>query len=687
MDRYPPINPKFPHFLHGGDYNPDQWLETPEILDEDIRLMKLAGVNTASVGIFSWVSLEPEEGVYQFEWLDVLLDRLAKNGMNAILATPSGSKPAWMSHKYPEVCRVDVHGKREPHGGRHNHCRTSPIYRAKAVAINTRLAARYKNHPALLVWHVSNEYNGEPCYCELCLEAFREWLQQKYAGDLAKLNHAWWTGFWSHRFTAWEQIEPFDGSIHGLMLDWKRFITDQMLDFFKTENAPLRELTPNIPVTTNFMGTYPGLDYWRFVKFLDVVAWDSYPKYHDRADDWRVAVETSFTHDINRSLKAGKPFLLMESAPGVQNWQPVNKLKRPGMHRTEALQSVAHGSDSILYFQWRKSRGGCEKFHGAVVDHAGHADTRLFREVAQLGQFLKNMDAIIGTTVKPEVAILYDWENRWAIDQTVGPRNEHKDYLPVCISYYRQFWRLGVPVDVINMDCDLSSYKLLVAPMLYMLRSGVAERLEQFVREGGTFVTTYWTGIVDENDLCFLGGFPGPLRSLLGVWAEETDVLYDDEKCLVEAVDPNPAGLSGQYDAGTFCDLIHAEGARVLAVYRSQFYQGSPALTVNAFGKGQAWYVASRNEERFLQDFCTHQVTSLGLRRTLLTDLPEGVTAQMRTDGKKEYVFLLNFARQAQSIDLPDEPLADLETGLNIRGAITLAGYGSKILVRDAPAN
>jgi beta-galactosidase len=684
MDRYPPTNPRFPHFLHGGDYNPEQWLDTPEILVEDLRLMKLAGVNTLSIGIFAWAALEPEDGVYQFDWMDALFNRLAENGMQAILATPTGSKPAWLSHKYPEVCRVDLQRQREPHGARHNHCRTSPIYRKKAVAINTRLATRYQDHPALLAWHVSNEYNGDPCYCDLCLAAFRGWLQRKYSGDLDQLNHAWWAGFWSHRFTAWEQIEPFDDSIHGLKLDWKRFITDQMLDFFLTESAPLRQITPDIPVTTNFMGTYPGLDYWRFAKTLDVIAWDSYPKYHDREGDWQVAVQTSFTHDINRSMKAGKPFLLMESAPSVQNWQAVNKIKRPGMHRTEALQSVAHGSDSVLYFQWRKSRGGCEKFHGAVVDHAGHESTRIFTEVAQLGQLLKKLDPILGTTVKPEVAVIYDWENRWAIDQTVGPRNEHKDYLPVCTSFYRPFWKLGLPVDVINMDCDFDRYKLLVAPMLYLLRPGVAERLEKFVRQGGIFVTTYWTGIVDENDLCFLGGFPGPLRSLLGIWAEEMDVLYDDENCIIEAVDGNAAGLSGQYEAGFFCDLIHAETASVQAVYGSQFYQGRPALTVNAYGKGQAWYVASRNEERFLQDFCNYLVKSLSLRRVLSTDLPEGVTAQMRTDGTQDFIFLLNFTRQPQTIPLPKEVLADMETGQDVTGLITLPGYGSKIFVRHS---
>ncbi|WP_394328181.1 beta-galactosidase [Caldicoprobacter faecalis] len=683
--KYPPINPKFPHFLHGGDYNPDQWKHTPEVWDEDMRLMKLAHCNVMSVGIFSWASLEPEEGKFEFGWLDTIMDKLAENGIYAILATPSGARPAWLAAKYPEVLRVLPNRVRILFGGRHNHCYTSPVYREKTRLINQKLAERYKDHPALLAWHVSNEYGGE-CHCELCQQAFREWLKKKYDNDLDKLNRAWWTGFWSHTYTDWDQIQSpaphGEGSIHGLNLDWKRFVTHQTIEFMKNEIAPLREITPNVPVTTNFMGTYTGLNYWKFAPELDVISWDNYPRWHGEEPDWELAYKVAFVHDINRSLKGGKPFMLMESTPSMTNWQPVAKLKRPGMHLLSSIQAVAHGSDTVQYFQWRKSRGCVEKFHGAVVDHCGHENTRVFRDVAEVGKVLEKLDPIIGTTVRPEVAIIYDWENRWAIDDAQGPRREKKDYLLTCQSHYRPFWENGVPVDVIDMDCDFSGYKLLVAPMLYMVRPGVAERIEKFVEEGGTFVTTYWSGIVDENDLCFLGGFPGPLRKVTGIWSEEIDALYDHDVNHVVLKDDNPLGLKGEYEARELCDLIHAETAEVLATYKSDFYAGRPALTVNSFGKGKAYYIAFRNNGDFLTDFYGALIRELNLKRAVDTELPQGVTAQMRTDGERVFVFILNFVPEERQVDLKDMRFKDMITGEDITGRISLPPYGVKILER-----
>jgi beta-galactosidase len=680
--RFPPINPKFPHMLHGGDYNPDQWTATPEIWKEDMQLMKAAGCNTMSVAIFSWISLEPEEGQFEFGWLDAIMDKLAENGAFVLLATPSGSKPAWISEKYPETCRMDARGLREPHGGRHNHCRTSPVYREKCKTLNAELASRYRDHPALLVWHVANEYNGGECHCPLCYQAFRDWLKERYQHDLDRLNQAWWSTFWSHKFTDWEHILPVDPSIHGLMLDWKRFITDQTIDFFQAECEPLREYTPHIPVSTNLMGFNPTLDYWKFAPEMDVISWNSYPAYHDRPADWLRAVETSLAHDMNRSFKQ-KPFLLTECSPSVQNWKPVNKLKRPGLHIVEALQAVAHGSDSVLYFQWRKSRGGLEKFHGAVVDHYPTTQTRVFQEVSELGRILAALDDVVGTTTPAEVAILYDWENRWAIDQTVGPRNERKDYLPTCVAHYRPFWSAGVSCDVVNQDSDLSRYKLLIAPMLYMVRPGLAERIEAFVQAGGTFVTTYLSGIADESDLCFLNGFPGPLRELLGVWAEEIDVLYDEEQVEIVAVPGNQAGLAGTYTARVFCDLIHTEGAKVLATYGSEFYQGRPAATENKVGQGKAYYIASRNDPRFLSDFYRRLMKDLNLLKALRSDLPDGVTAQVRTDGEQEFIFVLGFNQKTETIDLGEHRYRDHITRKSISGKISIEPYSIRILTQD----
>lgn len=680
--KFPPINPRFPHFLHGGDYNPDQWPE--EVWHEDMRLMKLANCNAMSTAIFAWAKIEPEEGRFDFSWLDKIMDMLAENGAYAVLATPSGARPAWLSHKYPEVLRVTAERRRIMHGGRHNHCMTSPVYREKVQIVNRKLAERYKDHPALLVWHISNEYGGE-CHCDLCQEAFRTWLKNRYNNDLDRLNQAWWTAFWSHTYTDWSQIEspgPLgERSLHGLNLDWKRYTTDQTIDFFRCEIEPLRELTPNTPVTTNFMGLYTGLNYPRFAEAVDVISWDSYPVWHTTESDWRLAQQISFVHDQNRTMKGGKPFMLMESTPSNTNWQPVPKLKRPGMHKLSSLQAVAHGSDTVQYFQWRKSRGSAEKFHGAVVDHVGHEHTRVFRDVAEVGEVLKKLDPVIGSTVKPEVAVIYDWENRWAIDDLNGLGRERRFYAETCINHYRPFWSMGVPVDVISERADFTPYKLIAAPMLYMLLPGVAERLRQFVADGGTLVSTYWSGIVDETDLCFLGGWPGAgLREVFGIWDEEIDTVTPEERNRVIMAEGNPLGLSGSYEARDYFALIHAEGAQVLATFGSDFYAGRPALTVNKFGRGQAYYMASRNDDRFLADFYGKLTGRLNLLRALPVDLPQGVTAQLRSDGENRFIFVMNFNPQPAAVNLGSASYQNLVTGAQVSGVLELPGYGVEVL-------
>jgi beta-galactosidase len=669
--------------LHGGDYNPDQWPK--EIWDEDMRLMKLAHCNTMSVGIFAWARLEPAEGEFDFEWLDKVMDLLADNGGYAVLATPSGARPAWLSFKYPEVLRVRPDRGQNLHGRRHNHCMTSPIYREKTQLINTKLAERYQDHPALLAWHVSNEYSGE-CHCELCRGAFIAWLKEKYE-TLDALNDAWWTGFWSHTYTEWSQIEPpspiGETAVHGLNLDWKRFTTDQTIDFMRNEIAPLREHTPDVPVTTNFMGTFPGLNYWKMAPHLDVISWDSYPLWH-KDDDVALASDIAFVQDINRSLKGGKPFMLMESVPSATNWMPAGKRKRPGMHALSSLQAVAHGSDTVQYFQWRKSRGSAEKFHGAVVDHVGHENTRVFRDVADLGKKLEKLDDVVGTTVDPDVAIIYDWENNWALTDAQGPRRGDKGYLDACKRHYRAFWQRGIPVDVIDMDQDLSSYTLVVAPMLYMLRPGVDARIATFVENGGTFVTTYWSGIVDENDLVIQGGFPGgALRHVMGIWAEEIDALYEDDRNTVVPEPGNPLGLTGPYEARDYCDLIHSEGAEVLATYGEDFYAGRPALTVNSYGEGRAYTISSNNDDAFLRDFYGALDAGLDLKRALDAPLPHGVTAQLRSDGERDFIFLMNFNDAPATVDLGAESYTDLLTGAALSGPVALAVYDVKVLATD----
>ncbi|MFX3634058.1 MAG: beta-galactosidase [Candidatus Pristimantibacillus sp.] len=684
--KFPPISAKIPQMLHGADYNPDQWLKYPHVLEEDIRLMKLSKSNVMSVGIFAWVALEPEEGVFNFEWMDQLLERFAANGIYAMLATPSGARPAWMSKKYPEVLRVEENGIRNLHGARHNHCFTSPVYREKVQIMNQKLAERYAFHPAVIGWHISNEFGGE-CHCDLCAEAFRDWLKEKY-GTLEALNDSWWTSFWSHTYTDWSQVDTptarGEKAVHAMNLDWRRFVTDQTVDFCREEMKPLRAINPDLPITTNMMLDFEPLNYWKFADLLDVISWDAYPTWHDSRDQSEVAAWFALNHDVFRSLKGGKPFMLMESTPSMTNWQPVSKLKKPGMHLLASMQAVAHGSDTVQYFQWRKSRGSSEKLHGAVVDHVGHEHTRVFQDVTDVGNALEKLSEVVGTSVKPEVALINDWENRWAVKDSQGPRNGGIHYEETLKRHYRPFWDLGVPVDVIDSECAFDSYKVLVAPMLYMVRPGVGERIERFVENGGTFIATYWTGIVNENDLCFLDGFPGPLRKTLGIWSEEIDALHDDESNSVVMSAGNALGLSGEYEAHELCDLIHLEGAEALAVYGQDFYAGRPALTVNRLGKGKAYYVASRNKEPFFTDFFSTIVKQEGIKRVIDTELPQGVTANLRTDGENDYVFVSNFNEGEQTITLENDQYEDLLDGGKIDPVLKLEGYSVKILKRKA---
>ena len=667
------MNNKYPlpYIIHGGDYNPDQWIETPEVWDEDMRLMKLAHVNSATVGIFAWSLLEPEEGRYNFGWLETVLDKMHANGVSAILATPSGARPPWLAQKYPEVLRVEESGVRNEYGVRHNHCLTSSVYREKVRLINRALAERFGDHPALSMWHISNEYSGA-CHCELCQQAFRGWLKEKYHGDIDELNHYWWNGFWSHRFTDFSQISSPKGRgenhVPALTLDWNRFVTAQHISFLENEIAPLRELTPDVPVTTNMMLLYDGIDYQEMAKRVDVVSWDSYPMW-EQGQNGRQALTHAFSHDLFRSMKQGQPFLMMESTPANVNWKDVNKLPLPERQAQAAVLAVALGSDSVQYFQWRKSRGGHEKFHGAVVDHAGHENTRVFRQVAKLGEQLEKLAPVARRRCDGKVAVIYDYENRWATDRYCGYNNLRRDYADECIKWYAPFIKRGICVDVISETDDFTRYELVIAPFLYMLKDGVAERIADYVRGGGRFVTTYLCGVTDPHDLCYLGGFPaGELKEVFGVWAEETDSLPADA--------PGRASYNGNtYPVDHICDIIHAEGAQVLGKYESDFYAGSPAVTRNNYGEGTAWYCAFRSDGAFADDFCSDLIARCGIAPDAGIQAPTAVFMRKRGD----HIFLFNFTDEPQTVKL-DGTYRDVLNDKDVNGELTLPVCGYAVL-------
>ncbi|PKG23749.1 beta-galactosidase [Niallia nealsonii] len=642
--------------LHGGDYNPDQWLDYPEILKDDVRLMKLSKTNTFTLGIFAWSALEPKEGEFQFEWLDEVFSNIQEIGGKVILATPSGARPAWLSNKYPEVLRTTENRMKMHHGGRHNHCFSAPIYREKVGIINRKLAERYGNHPALLMWHISNEYGGD-CHCELCQENFRSWLQTKYA-NLENVNKAWWGPFWSHTYSDWSQIESpssiGENAVHGLNLDWKRFVTAQTIDFYQQEIVPLREMTPDIPITTNFMADthdlipFQSLNYSEFAKHVDIVSWDCYPAWHN---DWEetqdLAVKVGFINDLYRSLKK-QPFLIMECTPSGVNWHDVNKAKRPGMHLLSSMQFIAHGSDSVLYFQWRKSRGSSEKFHGAVVDHDNSEHNRVFKDVANVGDALEKIAEVKNSMKHAKVAILYDWENNWALNDAQGFSNQTKQYPQTLQKHYKSFWKKDISVDIVTPEQDLSQYSLVIAPMLYMMPEEMMKKLREYVEAGGTLVSSYISGLVNETDLTYLSGWPKDLQAIFGIDVKETDTLYPKDRNAIVFKDK-------VYEVRDYCSIFENKQAQALANYEMDFYKGQPAVVKNQLGKGTAYYIGARTEQAFLDDFYDELIKQLSVGENMGILHEEGVSIQIRESEDDKYYFVMNFTERVQKIKAVNE--------------------------------
>jgi len=679
------VQPSFPHFIHGADYNPEQWMaERDTVWDEDMRLMRLASMNEMTVGIFSWAKLEVSDGVYDFSWLDDILDRIWKNGGRVFLSTPSGSRPRWLAEAYPEVLRTDERLCKQLYGTRHNHCLTSPMYRKKVYEINSRLAERYANHPALLGWHISNELNGAPCYCDNCRRAFRAWCKRKY-GDIEALNHSWWTTFWSHTYTSFDQIEPptpIGENDCALLIDYQRFITDEVCAFFQNEKDAIRRFS-DAPVTTNIMWRHKDINYSKLTALCDFVSWDSYPSWHSdpdgpEEDNAHMAARYSIMHDRCRAY-LGRPFVLMESTPSIVCVKPYNKLKRPGMHKLASLQAIAHGSDSVQYFQFRKSRGGREALHGAVVDHSPTPEiTRVFGDVAEVGRTLRRIDRICGTHTPVRVALIYDFENHWALDAKPGFQRNDKKYVETCDRVYFELWQHGINVDVIDARRDLTGYDLVLAPMLYSLYGDSIRHFTDFVRGGGTLVGGYMMGMVDENDLCYMDGFPGgTLKDVFGLTNEEIDSISPNER--------NAVTYGGKsYPVRDYCERIHPYAdAEVLGCYEKDFYAGEPALVRHAYGRGTAYYLAARDGGGLLAALLDDILSSLGIAGPFGKP-PYGVSTHTREDGETEYIFAENYNDTPTSLSV-GHGCRNVETGEDVPEKIELPPFGIFVFERKKP--
>lgn len=661
----------FDRILFGGDYNPNQWPK--EIWEEDIRIFKKASINSATVNVFSWAKIQPSENCYDFEELDQIIEKLSTEGFDIVLATSTAALPAWMFKKYSEVARTDYDGRHHKFGQRHNACPNSLVYQKYAERLATKLAERYGENPQVTCWHINNEYGGE-CYCDNCEKAFRVWLKDKYH-TIEALNKAWNMEFWGHTVYEWDEIVlpnalsegiGYDKTAFaGISIDYRRFNSDSLLKNYMMERDAIRKIDPTTPITTNLMGTFKGLDYFKWAKEMDLVSWDNYPSYNT---SWSLV---AMTHDLMRGLKQ-QPFMLMEQTPSQQNWQPYNSLKKPGQMRAQSYQTIAHGADTIQYFQLRRSIGACEKFHGAVIEHVGHEDTRVFRETAALGAELAQLSDIIGTQTQAQVAVIFDWDNYWALEYTSGPTVDLK-YVEQIHRYYRYFYEQNIAVDLVPVDADLSKYKLVAAPVLYMIKEGMQERLTDFVMQGGALLTTYMSGIVDQSDNVHLGGYPGPLRELAGIWVEEIDALAPEQSNGVSLVNEELTGTSNLVS-----DLIHLENAEALAHYTSNFYAGMPAVTKNTFGDGTVYYFGGQLEDQ-LQD----QLFKTIVEESDITPVIEEATKleiACRENEEAKFFVIINFHEEAQPLPEMFVGKTDLLTGKVLSSEMMLTQYTTYIV-------
>lgn len=635
--------------VFGGDYNPEQWDEATRLVD--MEMLNCMSVDIVTLNVFSWARLQPDENTYDFSELDKIVKMVTDNGLKICMATSTAAHPAWMAKKYPDVTRVDFQGKKFKYGVRHNSCPNSPTYRKFSPLLAAKLAEHYKNQKNIVIWHISNEYGGE-CYCENCEKEFRNYLKIRY-GSLENLNYEWNTNFWSHTFYDWDEIVvpnalsefQYEGprSNHqGIALDYKRFNSDGILRNYVDEVNAIRSIIPDAKVTTNFMMMFKTLDYKRWADYIDVISWDAYPQ------NYTETAYLSFNHDIMRGLKGGKPFMLMEQSATVSSYLPVNTMKRPGVMRAESYQAMAHGADAVMFFQMRKSPASCEMFHGALIDHSERKDTRVFKECSKLGKELSIIgERVLGERTPAKVALLFDWDNWWALEDACGINWEIK-YPDELMNYYRALFDLGISVDIIGTKDEIDKYSVVFAPYLFMIKDGIETRLEKFVENGGKLITSLLSGYVTETYRIIMGGYPGPLKNLTGNWVEETCMLTSEEES------------SFIYDGSIYpakyaCDVIHNETSKVLSVFESDYFKGMPAVTSKRVKKGITYYIGTSSSKEFYVHFVENVCAEAGIKNALgesvdRTSIPSGVEVAVRTDENKSHTYIINHSNETKEV-------------------------------------
>ncbi|WP_440293774.1 beta-galactosidase [Humibacter sp.] len=655
---------------YGGDYNPDQWPE--EVWSEDIRLMSAAGVNFVTLPVFSWPRLEPRPGQYDFDWLDRIIDMLWEAGIAVDLATATATPPAWLVREHPEMLPWNADGVRLEFGSRQAYCPSSPVFREHVAGLARVMAERYGTHPAVRLWHVSNEYGDHVarCWCPVSAAHFRRWLQDRY-GSIDVLNDAWGTSCWGQNYIDWGHIEPPRTSMGPInpaqQLDFERFSSDALLELFKVEVDVLHEVTPDLPVTTNFMSMFRELDYWDFAAAEDLVTDDAYPDPADR----RSHIGAALNYGLMRSLKGGAPWLLLEQAPSAVSWRDVNLPKAPGQMRLGSLQAIAHGSDGAMVFQWRQARFGPEKFHSAMVGHRGER-SRTFQEASSLGAELQRLAPVKGSRVRAEVALVVDWDSWWGLSAPDSLPSLRLDWARQARTWHAALYELGHTVDVVQASGPFDGYRMIVVPNLYLTTPEQAEALAAFASSGGVVVVGPFSGVVDATEKVHDGGAPGLLRELLGVEVDEWWPISDDDRIAL-AVEGGPAS------ATVWSEWLEvADDVEPVAEYLDGVLEGRAAVTRRRHGEGRAWYISACIDPVALKSVLGTAADEAGLKNR--RELPESVEVVTRSDGDADFVFVLNHGSSPTTLAAQVDAV-DLLTGTSIRdGVLDLPGFGAAVL-------
>ena len=640
---------------YGGDYNPDQWPE--EVWDDDVRLMKKAGVNLVSVGIFSWAKIETSEGVYDFDWLDRIIDKLGEAGIAVDLASATASPPMWLTQAHPEVLWKDYRGDVCQPGARQHWRPTSPVFREYALKLCRTMAEHYKGNPYVVAWHVSNEYgcHNRFDYSEDAEHAFQQWCEERY-GTIDAVNDAWGTAFWAQRMNDFSEIVPprfiGDGNFMnpGKLLDFKRFSSDALKAFYIAERDTLAEITPDLPLTTNFMVSASGsvLDYDDWGDEVDFVSNDHYFIPGEAHLD-----ELAFSASLVDGIARKDPWFLMEHSTSAVNWREINYRKEPGQLVRDSLAHVAMGADAVCYFQWRQSKAGAEKFHSAMVPHAGE-DSAVFRDVCELGADLNKLsdEGILGSRLaKSRVAVVFDYESEWATEHTATP-TQHVHHVDEPLAWFRALADQGVTADVVPVRGAWDGYEMVVLPSVYLLSEETTRRVRDYVVGGGRLVVTYYTGISDEKDHVWLGGYPGSIRDVVGVRVEEFMPMGDDFTGV-----PDRLELSNGAVAHDIADVIGSvDGtATVLETFKDDPWtgmDGAPAIVAHTFGEGRSVYVGARLGRDGIALSLPEILDSLGMAEAGGND---GRVLHVEREGADGSRFVFSFNRTHETVRVPVE--------------------------------